>query len=159
MLKDISNKTLFILSFFSRYMTILDIVEEARASVGDYCSEECNNYCCRVGFLSLNKDSLELMRPYIKDEDSITKNEDGLFSLKLKPACPCLIDSRCAIHSEEKRSKPCKEFPVFLYEDKKLITISSKCPAVKDNKLYGYIHLFRQQGYEVRVSDVTHDFE
>lgn len=140
-------------------MDMLELVEKARYSFGDYCSEECNNYCCRVGFLSLNKDSLNLMKPFIKDEESIAKNEDGLYSLKLKPTCPCLIDSRCAIHSEEKRSAPCKEFPVFLYEDKKLITVSSKCPAVKDNKLYEYIHLFKQAGYKVRVSDVTHNYE
>ncbi len=37
------------------------IAEKARKSISKFCYEECNAYCCRKGYLILNKDEVDVV--------------------------------------------------------------------------------------------------
>lgn len=137
-------------------MEIQEIAKEARNSISDYCMHECNGYCCRKGYLLLSEDELNLLagdkRQELEDKEFIKKQEDNKFSLNFSNhlgSCPQLKDSKCMIHKNSKRPSTCDKFPIFVDEEKKEIRLSPRCFAVKENKLYPYIHQFIELGFKI----------
>ena len=129
------------------------LAEKARSSISVYCIEDCKAYCCRKGYLELTKEELNLIsnndKKTLEDKNSLdyTQNETYLLDLGLQN-CPSLKDSFCTIHKNPKRPNACKEFPLFIWENK-IIHLSRRCPAVREEKLYPFIAKFKQMGYEI----------
>ena len=109
-------------------MNIQELVSQARNSIGEYCMNECNAYCCRKGYLVLSEKELDLLvgekRVELVSKGDIKEQEDGSFSLHLGNhlgACPRLDGAQCSIHKHPSRPKTCEKFPIFLDEEKKEI--------------------------------------
>lgn len=137
-------------------MDIQIIVSKARDSISDYCMNECNAYCCRKGFLILTEEELDLLtgskREELEAKEFIKPQDNNKFSLNFSNhlgSCPQLKDSKCLIHKNPKRPSTCEKFPIFVDEEKKEIRLSPRCFAVKENKLYPYIHQFLELGFKV----------
>ncbi len=120
------------------------ISKKARRSISRFCYEECNAYCCRKGFLILSKEQLDLVTKNVAKD--IVKVSPDEWSMKLSPACPCLIDNKCSIHDQEKRPKACCDYPLFLYE--KTYRLSDGCLAVMRNKFYKFEIQMHKLGYK-----------
>jgi Fe-S-cluster containining protein len=134
---------------------INQLLDDARDSISEYCYTECDAYCCRKGFLILNNEEANLLTDNRISEfekvGKISKNNEDKFVLDLGKStgsCPRLENNKCSIHKNPMRPKACKEFPVFLWENN-IIKISSRCPAIKENKLYKYETIFRIKGYKI----------
>ncbi len=149
-------------------MNVQQLATEARNSISSYCMNECHAYCCRKGYLILSEEELNLLtgdkRTELENKEFIKKQEDGMFSFNLGNhlgSCPQLDGSKCSIHKHPKRPLTCEKFPVFVNEDtkngtstkngasKKEARFSSRCPAVRENKLYPYVHEFLKLGFKI----------
>ena len=126
---------------------------EARNSISNYCFSECKAYCCRKGYLLLSSKEKDLVvGDHIKeltDNGCLVKTEKGEYSLDLDSkheGCPSLDGHKCRIHKELDRPKACKDFPLFIWENK-IIRMSQRCPAVMNNLLYPYLAEFKSMGY------------
>jgi Fe-S-cluster containining protein len=135
-------------------MNIELLVDEARNSINTFCYEECNAYCCKKGYLILSKEETKLMinknKRQLLKEKSLYKMKDNRYAFNLDNKfgfCPRLIDNKCSIHKHPNRSSTCKKFPIFIID--KTIKVSTRCPAVKQGKLYPYIHKFIKMGYKI----------
>ena len=134
------------------------IADAARASLSDYCSSECKAYCCRRGFLLLEKDQVPLFASSEKDSRVIATEKDGggiayAFDLAGAPdGCPKLRDHLCIIHKDPARPKACKDFPLFFWKEKTVMA-TRVCPAVKENKLYPFLAELKRLGYRIVYSD------
>ena len=135
---------------------IQDLVSLARNSISDYCINECHAYCCRKGFILLNEEELNLLtgdkRQELEDNEFIKRQDDGKFSLNFSNhlgSCPRLSDSKCTIHKDPRRPLTCEKFPIFLDEENKVIRLSPRCFAVKENKLYPFVHQFLSMGFQI----------
>jgi Fe-S-cluster containining protein len=62
--------------------------------------------------------------------------------------CPALFNNLCSTY--ETRPKICRDFPIFVDHDNKIITFSNKCPAVMNNKFYPLYQLIVEKGYEIK---------
>jgi len=130
-----------------------NIAEEARSSIGKFCSEECKSYCCRKGYLHLDAGNLNLVtqgRVKELEENKTLSKKGGVFSLYMgnhDQPCPSLKDCKCMIHDNPNRPLACKQFPIFL--EGKNIRMSCRCPAIKEGLLYPYIARLIQLGYSV----------
>jgi len=134
------------------------IMEEARNSLSQFCSEECKAYCCRKGYLVLNPDQVELVTQGRKEEllkNKMLKEIKGKFSLNLSKDCPSLKDYQCSIHTHPNRPQACKDFPIFV--EKKWLKLSPRCLVIKMNKLYPYIHQLIKMGYTLAQSNPYSD--
>lgn len=122
------------------------IANKARGSIGNFCFDECKAYCCRKGFLILNKKQAELI---VKDMDSkkLTRMSNNQYSLDLSPCCPALKDFKCSIHKNKSRPKVCHVFPLFI-EGRK-ISPSGRCLAVRKNMLFPHIKKLISMGYKL----------
>jgi Fe-S-cluster containining protein len=97
------------------------IAKKARASIGQYCMDECRAYCCRKGYLVLTLEQAKIITHDRVEEflktDALKRLENGRYSLNLgatPEGCPSLKDYKCMIHKNKKRPQACKDFPVFL---------------------------------------------
>ncbi len=111
-------------------MDNIELVKKARKSIGPYCTDECKSYCCRKGYLILNKNELKNFK-----NGFVKILENDKFSLNLGDTCPCLVDYRCTIYT--KRPKACREFPIFIHGNK--LTLSKRCPAVMSGQLFPFL--------------------
>jgi Fe-S-cluster containining protein len=128
-----------------------NLAEKARESISGYCSRECKSYCCRKGYLLLTENERDLViaekTEKLLRENILTLTKDKRYLLNLSPdGCPRLKDFKCELHDNPDRPKACKEFPVFMWENKK-INISQRCPASKENLFYAFLAEFRKLGY------------
>jgi Fe-S-cluster containining protein len=127
------------------------LAAKARKSVSSYCSSECKSYCCRKGYLILSGKEASLVLgaeiDKLQKEKIVTLTNDGkfLFNLGVK-GCPMLHDFKCKIHGHADRPKACREFPIFLWANKK-VKVSDRCPASKENRFYKYLWEFKSLGY------------
>lgn len=118
----------------------MDIIEEARNSLKDYCAEECKAYCCRKGYLVMDEASAKLFK-------NLKKINEKQYSVSLQDDCPNLINFKCIIHKNPDRPKACQDFPIFL--EGKTIKLSNRCLAVKEGKFYGFIKEMESLGYKI----------
>lgn len=140
------------------------IARKARKSISRFCIEECRSYCCRKGYLVLTKKETELItqnqiNKYEK-QGALKKLNENAYSLclsKLENGCPRLENFKCTIHQRKNRPAACKEFPLFIQGKK--ITLSQRCPAVRNNLFYPYIHQLIKIGYKVSPANAYSDFE
>lgn len=125
-------------------------IAKARKRVSRYCVEECKAYCCRKGYLELNREEMIVVTGGKPEEFAERLKKSGdVYTLYLGDGCPCLDEKfMCRIHSDEKRPRTCRHYPIFLYDDK--IVLSSRCFAVKDNILYPYLKQMRGFSIEYR---------
>ena len=132
------------------------IADIARASISDFCINECGAYCCRKGYIMVRQHQLNQMAT--KERQKLLEDEGKLrefsFSGKIQidftnslGGCPALKDNMCSIHKNPERPKVCHEFPIFIIGDK--VKISLKCPAHQQNKFYPYIKQFIDLGFDV----------
>lgn len=85
----------------------------------------------------------------LSENGCLIKTEKGEYSLDLDSnheGCPSLDENKCKIHNDLGRPKACKEFPIFIWENK-TIRLSQRCPAVMGNILYPYLAEFKLMGY------------
>jgi hypothetical protein len=136
-------------------MDINKYLKQARKSIGKFCIEECNAYCCKKGYLILSdkevKITLSNMKDFLERDDSLKIISPKSYSLKLHNSygsCPSLKDNKCIIHNKKSRSNTCKDYPIFKIDDK-TIHFSKRCLAVKQNKFYPYIHKLKKMGFIV----------
>jgi Fe-S-cluster containining protein len=125
----------------------------ARESISRYCYMECRAFCCRRGYLLLTGDEVNVMRGARKEDmqvipTAMDAGEGFVFDLGAGDGCPNLMDYKCTIHSNPMRPNACKEFPLFIWEDK-TIMVTYACPAVKEAKLYPYLAKFKRMGYKL----------
>lgn len=132
-----------------------NIAMKARNSISSYCSSECKAYCCRKGYLLMTSKEKDLVvnnhNNELNDNGCLIKTEKGEYSLDLDSAhqgCPSLDGNKCKIHKNPDRPKACKEFPLFLW-DNKMIRMSERCPAVRADLFYPFIAEFKLMGYNV----------
>jgi len=130
------------------------LADEARLAISDYCINECHSFCCRKGFIILNDDEVDLMiaekKELLLNEKSLKPLKDGTFSLNFSNSlggCPSLIDGKCSVHTNPRRSNTCRKFPVFVREN--TVHLSSRCPAVRAGLLYAYEHAFIKLGFKL----------
>ena len=125
-----------------------NIAEKARRSISSFCINECKSYCCRKGYLLLEKSQVPIVTQGSQDE-LIQKGEmkqlpNGKFSLRLEEGCPSLKDFKCTIYTNQQRPKTCANFPLYL--EGKTFRLSQRCTAVKAGMLFPYIHMLRRLG-------------
>jgi Fe-S-cluster containining protein len=143
-------------------MNVEKIVNKARKSIGAFCNKECKAYCCRKGYLVLDKKETKLIMDTIvkksKDMNCIKKINNEHYTLFLgdesKP-CPGLLDFKCTIHKNKNRPLACQEYPIFIRDNK--IDLSHRCLAVKQGLFYGLISQLKKLGYEVEETDSSFD--
>ncbi len=134
-------------------MTPENIASDARNSISDYCIHDCKAFCCRKGYLILSLEEMNVIvgkqRGSLEDSGVLTNMGGTKFALNLgNPlGCPSLKNNLCLIHTDPKRHTACKEFPIFITDKK--IHFSNRCPLVKTNKFYHYIHKFKKLGFTI----------
>ena len=140
------------------------IMEDARNSIGAFCSEECKAYCCRKGYLVITDSQADLLlgerRKEFEQKKLIKKQEDGRHSLFLgdyNHTCPRLKDYVCTIHKNPNRPQACQDFPLFT--EGKRIMLSPRCLAVKKEMLYPYVAELLAMGYELVKAPSFSDVE
>lgn len=131
------------------------LAAKARSSISKYCYTECKSFCCRKGYLILSKKEAVLVMGVqmskLKKEDIPAINEEGKYLLNIGTkdrSCPRLNKYKCDIHKHAGRPKACKEFPIFIWENKK-IRISERCQASREGRFYKYAAKFKSLGYDV----------
>ncbi|NCN51512.1 hypothetical protein GW931_00680 [archaeon] len=133
-----------------------EIISKARKSIGKFCIEECNAYCCRKGYIIINEQQVNIIAT--KNEQIELKKENklkelvfsGKFMLDFSNSlggCPKLKGTKCLIQSNPERAKVCQESPIFLFGDS--VRISSKCPAHQKNMFYLFIKQLEALGYKL----------
>ncbi|MFC1722871.1 YkgJ family cysteine cluster protein [Nanoarchaeota archaeon] len=121
---------------------IQSILDQARASISDFCINECHAYCCRKGYLVLTPEQVAVTmqgrdQEYI-DNGSLKLMSDGNFSLYMnKHPCPSLKDNMCMIHNNRLRSDTCRIFPIHV--ENNTIRISTRCLAGKQDLFYPFV--------------------
>ena len=137
-------------------MSIQELAKEARQSISEYCMNECNAYCCRKGFLEINEEEINLLagnkRQQLEKDEFIKVLGDNKFSLNFTNnlgGCPALRGSKCSVHKDPLRPSTCDKYPIFINESKKEIRLSPRCFAVKENKLYPFVHDALKLGYKI----------
>ncbi|HIH52177.1 YkgJ family cysteine cluster protein [Candidatus Pacearchaeota archaeon] len=132
------------------------IISNARKSIGKFCIEECNAYCCRKGYILINERQLNLLveekeQIELKKENKLKElSFSGKFMLDFSNylgGCPKLKGTKCSIHSSLERPKVCQEFPIFLLGNN--LRISSKCPAHQKNMFFPFIKQLEGLGCEL----------
>ncbi len=163
-LKNSKNlKNLIYNRFFHYFMDINteiekkieDIANKARNSIGTFCSEECQAYCCRKGYLVMKPDQVNVVthgnNKVLETEGLLKELPTGNFSLhmsKREQGCTSLDNNnKCNIYNNTKRPKTCHDFPIFIR--KKQIFFSPRCLAVKQRKFYIYEKEFLNLGYTI----------
>ena len=143
---------------------VSNLANLARKSISNYCHEECNAYCCRKGYLPLNDKEIrvvlkdKLVESCLNGQVKKTITGYSFFMGKLDHHCPCLIDNKCTIHKSKQRPQCCKDFPVFVDYEKKLIRFSPRCFAVKEGKFYSYEAKFLRLGFKLDKPDIYSDY-
>ena len=143
-------------------MVIKDVTGEelairARQSLSSYCYLKCGAYCCKRGYLVLSEEEVGLIRNTniedLKlapiDTEIADDTKKYMFNLGANDmGCPNLSDDKCVIHTNPKRPKACKEFPIFVRENK-IVIVTDECPGVLTNLLYPYLAEFKKRGYKL----------
>ena len=137
-----------------RQMWAENIADEARASISDFCINECKAYCCRNGFLIIKPHEIDAVSQGSRDEllrgKSLKRLENGSYSLNLdaeEGGCPSLKGNKCLIHASKLRPKTCGDFPVYVKGD--AVFFSPRCLAVKQNRFFPYEKAFIALGYRI----------
>ncbi len=131
---------------------INQIISEARNSISDYCMNICEAKCCKFGKLVLfNKKEIEFICNG-KEEEFLKKkilepSRDGNYTFNHELAgCPHLTkDNKCSNWNHPNRPRICSDFPLFLMQNKYLIT-ADICPAIKKNKFEKYFDKLKKYG-------------
>lgn len=63
-------------------------------------------------------------------------------------SCPNLSGFKCLIHKSRSRPLACREFPLFIRKDK-IVMVTFRCPAAKENLLYPFLAKFKKMGYKI----------
>ncbi len=138
-------------------MDIRELASQARTSISAFCVNDCGAYCCRKGYLEMTLQEAKLIAgkdlKVLQELKIINHQDNGLYALHLGSSlggCPQLDGSFCKIHKDPSRPKTCDTFPIFVDVDKKIVRLSPRCFAVKENKLYPYVHQFLKLGFSVK---------
>lgn len=134
------------------------LADEVRNGLSDFCINECKAFCCREGHLIVSDEELDLIandenkKNLLLKEGSVMEKMFGKNLLNFKNSCgscPALnLNSlKCRIHSNEKRPRTCRDFPIFIVG--KEIKISSRCPAKAEGKFYGFEKKAKELGYNI----------
>lgn len=114
--------------------------------------EECHAYCCRKGFLVMEKKEFKKVAQGQEEVVSalgrVKELPNGKISLYLEGGCPSLVDNKCSIHTSSLRPKTCGDFPVYLKDN--VAFFSPRCTAVKAGKLYPFMRQLEQAGMIVK---------
>ncbi len=134
-------------------ISALDLAVMARKSIGEYCFSECDAYCCRKGYIVLNAHEADLLTDMKKESMKMISDTEYLLELSLnKEGCARLKDNKCVIHTNPHRPDACKNYPLFIRENK-AIKVSNRCPAVNGELLYPYLAKFKLMGYSLVYFD------
>lgn len=133
------------------------IVKEARNSLGKFCLEECKGYCCRKGYLALVEENVDTVTHGNREKFLVDGNlklmSPRKYSLSISQGCPCLDMETfmCKIYTDKNKPKVCDDFPISLNNN--MAIVSSRCLAVRENKLFGYMKELELLGCNVVECD------
>ncbi|MGM5482409.1 MAG: YkgJ family cysteine cluster protein [Nanobdellota archaeon] len=116
-------------------MNAEELIDKFRYNLGDFCYTQCKAYCCRKGHITISRQEAKLITGfsfYSCIFKGKMKKRGEKFVLSLQGGCPALKNKMCSIHNNPDRPKMCKEFPLFLENDR--ILLSEKCYG--KNKFY-----------------------
>ncbi len=140
------------------------IADEARNSISNYCINDCHAYCCRKGYLVVNKEDIDTVAQgktkELIEKGQLEENKQGKMALFLgatEKGCPSLKDNMCTIYTDGHRPKVCGDFPLFLEKDH--VRESPRCLAVKNNLLYPYVKQITMLGFKPMQADEFADIE
>lgn len=119
-------------------------INAARNSIGEFCMNECNGYCCKKGVISITKKEAVFIREKLPNTINLFNNQAWFF--RVEGGCEFLDGPKCTIHKNPLRPSVCMEFPIFELGNK--ITFSKGCPAVQQEKFYPYIQILLKNGYK-----------
>ena len=133
------------------------ILEQARASISDFCQTECDDSCCNRNYLKIKDPEVIKLMYNISDIDGfedpldrlVSKEfflDDNHFVLYLTP-CPQLDNNQCQIYDNSKRPQVCKDYPIF--KTKSEIIFAKSCPAVNLGVLKNYEEAIQNLGYTI----------
>lgn len=128
------------------------VIKKANISIASFCSNECNAYCCRTGFLVFDNVSKKLFNA----DESRFKVINERVSFNLVPGCPNLLHGKCIVHNHKSRPLACKLFPISIKDN--LVYVSPKCTAVKAGLLYPYIRELLLHGFSLAPTNPYADF-
>lgn len=126
------------------------IIKKARSIICKYCIEECKAFCCRKGYLLLNKKDAEAVTGKNVEalkKKGIVKEHGEKTYISLKAGCPALKNNLCTIHRKKTRPQLCKDFPIFIKD--KTISLSKNCPAITQDIIYPQISQLVRNGYKL----------
>ena len=126
------------------------LLNKARKSISNFCINECKSYCCRKGYLIVNKKQLNKITHKNKEPAEVKQIQEDKFSLNLNKTCPSLKENKCTIYKSKNRPGICHEFPIKQYDNK--ILLSSRCLAVKSNLFFPFTKKLKLKGYEIIYS-------
>ena len=136
------------------------LANNARNSISSFCIEECKSYCCRKGYLILEKEEAPIVLQHQEkkfEEQKVVKKISGgkssLFLGGLEDGCPSLKDHKCTIYTDKKRPKTCHDFPIFIKGNS--VRFSPRCLAVKNNLFYQYVKQFMVMGFKIEETSIT----
>ena len=145
-------------------MNVQEIAQKARKSISSFCIEECKAYCCRKGYLNITHKELKSMITSYEIKhlpSNIVMKNSNSYTVYLGDAlnpCPGLnLDHTCKIHRKNTRPIGCKNFPIFINEEKKLLFVSSRCPAIKMGMIFQHTRKIVSIGYKLITGDISYD--
>ena len=118
------------------------LVKEAKHSISDFCLTVCKAYCCRKGFLPLDKSNVDTVladkKKEIQDLGLLQIRGDGKFALQMGTTghpCPSLQkDLKCRVYNQKEKPLACERFPFYVEED--TLKVAHGCLAVREGKFY-----------------------
>lgn len=127
------------------------LLEQARSSLGPFCSNVCKAKCCKRGKLLLEKNQVDILCD-VKDQKPplLVARENGYFDFHIGlSGCPRLTkDSKCRVY--EKRPQMCRDYPLF--ERGETILVSSACEGFIAGKLDPYLDELKKKKKKIIVA-------
>jgi len=134
------------------------MINNAMSLVQESCIVKCNGLCCRSGVTDIKSEEVDLVcngrRKELEENGGLVRLDSGDYRLILKNRqCPSLIFEKgkayCKIHNNARKPLMCKDYPLFVDNEKKVVTIFTNCPVVLSGRLNLFLEKIKESGYEV----------
>lgn len=137
-----------------------DIKEWMQKSLSAYCLNKCNTICCDYEFI-VGSESIKFMREAGMKLKPVATPAYGYFLFYQKPEGRCpFYDSnarRCSEHENPLRPRACREFPISLYENEKIVLLFETCELagmeVKESPLNELLEICKKHGFQFAVEE------
>ncbi len=133
------------------------LLDEARFSLTEYCTNVCKSGCCKKGKLLLQtKDEVDLV---VGDSSEVKKaieinvlekQETGNFHYNLEKVGQCknlCENGLCSVYKNPSRPVICHDYPLFKVGE--YVITASNCMAVQNNILDSKLSEIKKLGFKV----------